>query len=132
MRSICTLGMTCLLAACGTLAMPGATDNAWPEPWTLSFGGDCSGRESERLLITRLDDERMVFGDYNLSRRESGSYAGSALFSAAMPVDGRDIPYTIAYSLSEREGGFVGTQRITEDGGHALDCPVALSPLSQR
>ena len=44
-----------------------------------------------------------------------------------MPADGRDVIYTISYSLQEvDEDKFAGTEAITEGGGHSLDCPVEL------
>ena len=95
--------------------------------WSLNFSGDCQGRESERLHITQLDDSAIVFDEHTLSRGEDGAYSGTAHFVAAMPVDGRDIPYTISYSLhTSKAGGFRGTQTVIEDGGHGLSCPVEL------
>lgn len=69
----------------------------------------------------------MIFDGFHLRRNAAGQYEGSASFIASMPVDGRDIPYTIAYVLNRNEGGFVGVETVTEDGGHALECPIALA-----
>lgn len=95
--------------------------------WLLEYGGSCSGRESESITISQLDAAQMVFNGFYLRRNAAGQYEGNADFIASMPVDGRDIPYTIAYVLSRNEaGGFVGAETVTEAGGHALECPIAL------
>ena len=74
------------------------------------YTGECAGRESEKLLITHLDETEIVFDEFELLRNEAGEYAGSAVFYAPMPVDGRDIPYEISYVL-----------RASEDGGFSRD-----------
>lgn len=95
--------------------------------WTLRFSGDCSGQEAESLLITQLDESAIVFDEFELLRNEAGEYAGSAIFIAPMPVDGRDIPYEIRYVLrASDDGGFRGTETIIEGGGHGLTCPIEL------
>ncbi len=95
--------------------------------WSLEYHGGCSGREAETLRITRLDETAIVFDDFRLLRDDEGDYSGSAIFIAPMPVDGREIPYEIIYTLSSRDdGGFAGTETIIEGGGHGLDCPVEL------
>ena len=117
-----------MLAACGSLDQP-----PWPGAglWSLDFSGDCAGRESERIHIAQLDEMLIAFGEFRLLYDE-GVYRGTALFSAAMPADGRDIPYTISYSFTRADdGGFIGTQTIIEDGGHGLSCPVALRYLGR-
>ena len=98
-----------------------------PGRWSLQYTGGCTGREAEPLDITILDETRMVFDNFRLMRDETGIYVGSATFIAPMPVDGREIPYEIAFRLRPTAaGGFVGTETITEGGGHSLDCPVEL------
>ena len=95
--------------------------------WLLEYDGPCSGRESESIAISQLDAAQMTFDGFHLRRNAAGQYEGSADFTASMPVDGRDIPYTIAYVLNRNEGGgFVGVESVTEGGGHALECPIAL------
>lgn len=95
--------------------------------WLLEYDGSCSGRESESITISQLDAAQMIFDGFHLRRNAAGQYEGSADFIASMPVDGRDIPYTIAYVLNRNEGGgFVGVETVTENGGHALECPIAL------
>ena len=64
-----------------------------------------------------------------LLRGEDGVYRGFADFIAPMPADGRDIIYRVDYALRRLEdGGFAGTQTITEGGGHSLPCPVEFAP----
>ena len=95
--------------------------------WSLEYHGGCSGQEAEKLRITRLDESEISFDDFLLLRDDQGEYSGTADFIAPMPVDGRDIPYTITYTLSATgSGGFSGTETIVEGGGHGLDCPVEL------
>ena len=95
--------------------------------WSLRFTGECAGRESEKLLITQLDESAMIFDEFQLQRNENGEYIGSAIFIAPMPVDGRDIPYEISYVLrASDDGGFSGTETIIEGGGHGLACPIEL------
>ena len=117
-----------LLAGCGALAHPPPTTA--PDPsgvWTLHFLGDCAGRESERIQVLSLDDAQMSFADFTLKRDADRVYSGSANFIAPMPVDGRDIVYTVRYSLRrETDGRFSGVQSITESGGHSLPCAVEL------
>ena len=98
-----------------------------PGIWSLAFAGDCTGQEAETVLITRLDDEEIVFDDFRLLRAEDGQYRGSAIFIAPMPVDGREIPYEIAYVLNLTDrGSFEGTETIIEGGGHGIGCPIEL------
>ena len=139
--------LICSLVACGTMAKPApATLPKSPSismrgdldagsrigHWSLRYTGGCTGRESEPIEVTRLDDAELVFDDFQLSREETGSYLGSANFIAPMPADGRDVVYTIAYSLRrEDEGKFVGTETVVEGGGHSLDCPVELLPIAE-
>ena len=95
--------------------------------WSLLFGGECAGRESESLQIAQLDESAIVFDEFELLRNEAGEYVGSAIFIAPMPVDGRDIPYEITYALSANDdGGFSGTETIIEGGGHGLACSITL------
>ena len=95
--------------------------------WSLEYTGGCTGRESEPLLITRLDETEIVFDDFHLLRNEDGEYVGSAVYYASMPVDGREIPYEIAYVLKGTDAGsFVGTETVTEGGGQSLGCPIEL------
>ena len=95
--------------------------------WTQHYQGECAGRESERLHITRLDEGTIVFDEFELLRNEAGEYVGSAIFIAPMPVDGRDIPYEISYVLrASEDGGFRGAETIIEGGGHGLACPIDL------
>ncbi len=118
-----------LATACGTMApMPVLVPEA-PRAglWSLRFSGDCSGQETETLLITQLDESAIVFDEFKLLRNEAGEYRGSAIFYAAMPVDGRDIPYEIRYVLrASDDGGFRGTETIIEGGGHGIACPIEL------
>ena len=80
-----------------------------------------AGSESETLLITQLDEDAIVFDEFELLRNEAGEYVGSAIFIAPMPVDGRDIPYEITYVLrANGDGGFSGRETVVEGGGH--DC----------
>ncbi len=118
-----------LLTACGTMAPPLSTVREEPKAglWTQRYSGECAGRESEPLLITRLDKSAIVFDEFELLRNEAGGYAGSAIFSAPMPVDGREIPYEIAYVLElNGTGGFSGSETVVEDGGHSIACPIEL------
>ena len=93
----------------------------------MSFGGGCTGQETELLDITRVDETEIAFDDFQLLRNDEGEYVGSANFIAPMPVDGREIVYTIAYSLKANEtGGFTGTETIVEGGGHGIACPIEL------
>ena len=138
--------LICSLVACGTMAKPApATLDKSPSismegdlergrigNWSLRYTGSCTGRESEPIEVTRLDDAELVFGDFHLLRDETGHYIGSADFIAPMPADGRDVVYTITYSLSlSEEGEFIGTETITEGGGHSLDCPVELVVVAE-
>ena len=121
-----------VLAACGTLApMQDAPSQQPVQPqageWSLSFSGGCTGQDAEAILITRLTESEIAFDDFQLLRNEAGEYVGSANFIAPMPVDGREIPYTISYTLRRTEdGGFVGSETIVEGGGHGIACPVEL------
>lgn len=118
-----------MLTACGTMAPAPTMELEAPQAglWSLRFSGDCSGQEAESLLITKLDENTIVFDEFELLRNEAGEYVGSAIFIAPMPVDGRDIPYEISYVLRASEaGGFSGTETIIEGGGHGLGCPVEL------
>ena len=121
-----------LLTACGTMAPPSAPserelDSPRVGKWSLEYTGGCTGRESEPLLITQLDETEIVFDDIQLLRSESGEYVGSVVYYASMPVDGREIPYEIAYVLKGTDGGsFVGTETVTEGGGQSLGCPIEL------
>lgn len=95
--------------------------------WTLRYTGECAGREAEPLLITRLDEGALVFDDFQLERNEQGDYVGSAIFIAPMPVDGREIPYEIAYALRPTAAGaFAGSETVTEGGGQSIACPIEL------
>ena len=79
------------------------------------------------MQITVLDETTIAFDDFELRRNAHGEYVGSAVFIAPMPVDGRDIPYEIAYALTATDaGGFRGTETIVEGGGHGIACPVEL------
>lgn len=127
--TIC-FGLAALLTGCGTMTPSATTERetgARAGNWRLHYTGSCVGREAEPLLITQLDDAEMVFGDFHLLRDAAGAYIGSALFIASMPVDGREIPYEIAYALNATEaGGFAGTESVVEGGGHGITCPVEL------
>ena len=117
------------LGACGTMAPAPESNAETPGPglWSLQFTGECSGQEAESLRITQLDEAAIVFDEFELLRNDAGDYAGSAIFIAPMPVDGRDIPYEISYLLrASGDGGFRGTETIVEGGGHGLACPVEL------
>ena len=95
--------------------------------WSLEYFGGCTGREAKPILVTHLDDNTLIFDDFELRRDDDGQFTGSADFVAPMPADGRDVIYTIAYSLRDvGDGKFAGTEEITEGGGHSLDCPVEL------
>ncbi len=122
-----------LATACGTMAPPLSTVRQEPKAglWKLAYSGECAGQESEKLLITQLDESAIVFDEFELLRNEAGEYAGSAIFIAPMPVDGRDIPYEIAYALALNEtGGFYGSETVVEDGGHSIACPIELVFIS--
>ncbi|MCY3781471.1 MAG: hypothetical protein OXG78_14250 [Chloroflexi bacterium] len=120
------------LTACGTMQPPPTSLTTQPElpragNWSLEYTGECAGREAERLHITRLDETAMVFDNFELLRNEAGEYVGSAVFIAPMPVDGREIPYEIAYVLrAAAAGGFAGTETVIEGGGHGIGCPIEL------
>lgn len=132
MRLAIVLLVVIILASCGAMApMPDAGPAQPQTPrvgrWSLAYTGGCTGREAEPIEVTRLDATELVFDEFHLRVDEAGEYAGSADFIAPMPADGRDVVYTVAYRLSLNEDGtFVGTETITEGGGHSLDCPVAL------
>ncbi len=118
-----------VFTACGTMAPPLSTVRQEPKAglWTQRYSGECAGRESEQLRVTRLDESAIVFDEFELLRNEAGEYAGSAIFSASMPVDGREIPYEIAYVLElNGTGGFSGSETVIEDGGHSIACPIEL------
>ena len=118
-----------ILSSCGTMAPPqtSTADRPRAGKWTQSYSGACADRESEQLWITRLDESAIVFDEFELRRNAAGEYVGSAIFSAPMPVDGRDIPYEIAYVLERNDtGGFSGSETIIEGGGHAIACPIEL------
>ena len=121
-----------LLTVCGTMAPPSAPserelDSPRVGKLSLQYTGGCTGREAELIHVARLDESALIFDDFHLLRDESGHFIGSADFIAPMPADGRDIVYTVSYSLSLSEGDeFIGTEKITEGGGHSLDCPVEL------
>ena len=134
-RALCLLAlfMSFLLAGCGTMATPAddGSDASSERPktgrWSLEYTGGCTGREAEAILVTHLDDNTLIFDDFELRRDDDGQFTGSADFVAPMPADGRDVIYTIAYSLRDvGEGKYAGTETITEGGGHSLDCPVEL------
>ena len=114
-----------LLSACGTMAAPPA---AAPQAgiWVLRYSGECAGRAAERIHITQLDAATIAFADFTLRADAAGDYVGSAMFSAPMPADGRDIPYEIAYRLRPAGGGFHGSETVIESGGHGIACPVGL------
>ena len=124
-----SLGLLCLLTGCGSVAPPlaPAAEAARVGRWSLEYSGACSGREARPIHISQLDVSQVVFGGFRLRRNDDGQYEGNADFIAPMPVDGRDIPYTIAYVLSRDEaGGFVGTETVVEGGGRSADCPIWL------
>ncbi len=139
--------LICSLVACGTMAKPApATLPKSPSismggdleagsrlgHWSLRYTGGCTGREAEPIEITSLDKSELVFDDFRLLKDDTGQYFGSANFIAPMPVDGREIGYTITYSLRlDDEGKFVGTETVVEGGGHSLDCPVELLPVAE-
>ncbi len=124
------LGMALLLlmgAVCQPPASLPEAEAAQAGRWALEYTGACSGREAETIHISQLSVSQIVFDDFRLSLNDDDQYEGSADFIAPMPADGRDVIYTIAYSLRRSEdGGFVGTERVIEDGGHSLDCPIRL------
>lgn len=118
-----------MLTACGTMAPPQTSTADRPRAgrWTQSYSGECAGRETETLSITQMDESAIVFDEFELRRNEAGKYVGGAIFSAPMPVDGRDIPYEIAYVLERNDtGGFSGSETIIEGGGHGIACPIEL------
>jgi len=118
-----------VLTACGTMATPPESEAVMPRAglWMQEYTGECAGRESEILRISQLDETEIVFDEFHLQRNENGEYVGSAIFSAPMPVDGRDIPYEISYVLRASEAsGFSGTETIIEGGGHGIACPIGL------
>lgn len=122
-----------LIAGCGTMAVPvkspvdQPTDRPQLGRWTLAYTGGCSAREAETIQVTHLDDAALVFDDFELRSDDEGQFTGSADFVAPMPVDGRDVVYTISYALrADLEGKFSGIEKVTEGGGHSLDCPVEL------
>ena len=132
------LPLLCLLVAlgaCGRLDEPTLSFVNQPalpaaDAWTLAYTGDCAGREDERITITRFDERAIAFGEFALLRGEGGDYIGSATFIAPMPVDGREIPYEIAYALRlNAAGGLLGSQTVIEGGGQGLSCPLALRYL---
>lgn len=136
--SVIWLSLLALLSACGTMApsTPLATGDPVGRPatgaWTLEYTGGCAGREAERLEITQLDETAIAFGDFELLRNEAGEYSGTANRIAPMPADGREIGYTITYTLTATDaGGFAGTETVVEGGGHGLDCPVELRYLDE-
>ncbi len=128
--------MLSLLSACGSMVPP---SEANPQPdhpvagrWSLEYTGSCTGREAESILITRLDQEEIVFDEFRLLPDEQGHYSGGANFIAPMPVDGREIGYSVAYQLSRTEdGGFIGSETVVEGGGHGIDCPVELRYIGE-
>ncbi|MCY3918022.1 MAG: hypothetical protein OXG49_18615 [Chloroflexi bacterium] len=126
------IALALALTACGTMAPAPVSSSEAPKAglWSLRFSGDCSEQEAESLLITQLDEEAIVFDEFELLRNEAGAYVGSAIFTAPMPVDGRDIPYEIRYALASDDGGFSGTETIIEGGGHGLACPIELAFVS--
>ena len=122
-----------LLSACGTLQPELAPAGPRAGLWSLEYRGGCSGREAETLQITRLGGHEIAFDEFRLLRNAAGEFVGDATFFAAMPADGRDIPYEISYTLRASEGGgFAGTETIVEGGGHGLGCPVELRFLGER
>ncbi|MCY3979355.1 MAG: hypothetical protein OXG23_14755 [Chloroflexi bacterium] len=124
---LCVLLPIVLITACGTMAPAPKQDLPRPGVWSQQYTGECAGRESEKLLITQLNEEAIVFDEFELLRNEAGEYVGSAIFIAPMPVDGRDIPYEITYALKANDdGGFSGTETIVEGGGHGIACPIEL------
>lgn len=127
------IALLLLLSACGTMAPAAPRAMAPAGLWMQQYTGECAGRESEKLLITQLDETAIVFDEFELLRNDAGEYVGSAIFIAPMPVDGRDIPYEITYTLRASENGsFSGTETIIEGGGHGLGCPIALVYLGAR
>ena len=122
-----------LATACGTMAPAPTSQPESPQAgiWWQDFTGECAGQESEKLLITQLDEDAIAFDEFELRRNEAGEYVGSAIFIAPMPVDGRDIPYEITYALSANDdGGFSGTETIVEGGGHGIACPIEMEFVS--
>ena len=116
-----------VLSACGTMQAELARAAPRAGSWSLEYRGGCSGREAERLHITRLDENMIAFDEFELLRDAAGAFVGGATFFAPMPADGRDIPYEIRYALrASDDGAFAGTESIVEGGGHGLDCPVEL------
>lgn len=122
-----------VLSACGTMQPEPGPSAPGPGVWSLEYRGGCTGQEAETLHITRLDAGEIAFDDFRLLRNEQGEYSGTADRIAPMPVDGRDIPYTITFTLRATEdGGFAGAETIIEGGGHGLDCPVELVFIGER
>lgn len=116
-----------VMSACGAMQPELAPSAPRAGKWSLEYRGGCAGQEAETLHITRLDESEIAFDDFRLLLNEHGEYVGGATFFAPMPVDGRDIPYEISYTLNATdEGAFAGTETIVEGGGHGLDCPVEL------
>lgn len=132
MRLMIVLCVMMLSVSCGAMApMPDVSTEQSQAPrigkWLLQYTGGCTGREAESIAVERLDESELVFDDFHLRRDADGTYVGSADFIAPMPADGRDVVYTVAYSFKlNSDGSFVGTETITEGGGHSLDCPVKL------
>lgn len=121
------LSLVIVLSACGTMAPAPQQDLPRTGLWSQQYTGECAGQESEKLLVTQLDEDVIVFDEFELLRNEAGEYVGGAIFIAPMPVDGRDIPYEITYALSANDdGGFSGTETIVEGGGHGIACPIEL------
>ena len=116
-----------MLTACGTMAPESEPARPQAGFWTQAYTGECAARESETLLIAKLDETEIAFDDFRLLRNATGEYVGGAIFIAPMPVDGRDIPYEISYVLRASDaGGFSGTETVIEDGGHGIACPIEL------
>ena len=115
-----------MLTACGTMATPPKSEPVMPRAglWTLSYTGECKGREAETLRLTRVDERVIVFDEFELARNEAGDYVGSAIFIAPMPVDGRDIPYEISFALSAAsDGSLTGTETVVEGRGARAGLP---------
>ena len=150
---VCVLIVLGLLTACGSMApMPESfgekSDPPRPGNWSLHYSGGCTGQEPESLRFIRIAELEIEFESaaqrntaslegerpdtFGLLRDAEGRYIGSADFIAPMPVDGRDIVYTIAYDLVATDsGGFVGTETFIEGGGQSIACPVELSYVGE-